>query len=173
MQSRVIVILPSLPDPEPIATLRRRFDPMADRLPPHISLVFPFESTLPAQQLQAHVQQAVRGFDSFPLRLRGITGSEGRYLFLNVKRGNDQLIELHDRLYTGPLWRHLSLAHTFVPHLTVGWLPDPEALRQALIVANSTDIQIDSRVTAVCVYDVAALDRAGLLESEVPLPSRD
>jgi hypothetical protein len=75
--------------------------------------VFPFDSELPTGQLRDHVQSCVAGLAPFPVRLSQVTGSEGEYLFLNIKRGNDELIALHDRLYTGPLERLLGGAGVF------------------------------------------------------------
>jgi 2'-5' RNA ligase len=165
---RVVVIFPPARDLEPIAPLRRRFDPLAALVPPHITLVFPFESELSTPQVRAHVEQAIGGIGSFPLRLGGITGSEARYLLLNVKRGNDAIIELHDRLYTGPLGDHLSLKHTYVPHLTVGRLPTAQAFEAALAAATAMDVGIETVASAVSVYRVEA-DSTRPLELEVPL----
>jgi 2'-5' RNA ligase len=151
MTRRAIVAFPALP-PEPIDMLRRRYDPLAGRVPPHITLVFPFESALPDDVLRRHVAAAVCGCTPFPVRFAGITGSEGEYLFLNVKRGNDALIALHDRLYSGALREHRSLAHTYLPHLTVGRLADRASFRQALADVSSLNVSVESAVTAVTVY---------------------
>ncbi len=82
--------------------------------------------------MKPNIEQAVHDIHPFQVRLQSITGHEGGYLFLNVTRGNDQLIELHDRLYSGPLAAHLSSEHTYVPHVTVGHLTDKTAFLEAL-----------------------------------------
>jgi 2'-5' RNA ligase len=151
MTRRAIVAFPALP-PEPIGMLRRRYDPLAERVPPHLTLVFPFESALLADVLRRHVADALDDCTPFPVRFAGITGSEGEYLFVNVKRGNDALIALHDRLYSGALREHRSLAHTYLPHLTVGRLADRASFRQALADVSSLKVSVESAVTAVTVY---------------------
>jgi 2'-5' RNA ligase len=73
---RAIVVFPNFADPaacEQIEGLRRRFDPLAAMIPVHITLVFPFASTLSADELVAHVQAATRGIAPFPVLLQGIT----------------------------------------------------------------------------------------------------
>jgi hypothetical protein len=65
-------------------------------VPAHITLVFPFESPLGTDELRAHIERMVQGIGPFPLCLAGVTGMNAEYLFLNVKRANDALIELHD-----------------------------------------------------------------------------
>jgi 2'-5' RNA ligase len=141
---------------QPIVELRRRYDPLAEQIDPHITLVFPFESPLPPQALRAHLVSAMCGVSAFPIRLAEITGHEAEYLFLNVKRGNDALIELHDRLYAGPLAEHRSMQHTYVPHVTVGRVSDPRVFRDALTEAGALMVQIDTRVAEVSIYDLEA-----------------
>lgn len=58
---RAIVILPRFEGLDRIEQFRRRYDPLASRIAPHITLVFPFESDLSADQLCAHMQQVIQG----------------------------------------------------------------------------------------------------------------
>lgn len=55
-----------------------------------------------------------------------------------------QTLDLHDRLYTGPLVPQLSLAHTFVPHMTIGRIADranfAAALEEAAVLAIDTHV---------------------------------
>jgi 2'-5' RNA ligase len=158
MPRRVIVIFPEIAAASPIFELRRRFDPLAELVPPHITLVFPFDSELTTGQLRDHVQSCVEGLAPFPVRLSQVTGSEGEYLFLNIKHGNDELIALHDRLYTGPLESLLAIEYTFTPHMTIGRLADLAAFREALESSRTLDLQIDIRVSELSTY---LIDAAG------------
>jgi 2'-5' RNA ligase len=101
MEKRAIVILPKFDNLHLVERLREQFDPLAPLIQAHITLVFPFESDLSTEQLLSHIQQAIHGIRPFTVQLQGITGHEDEYLFLNIIRGNDLLIELHDRLYSG------------------------------------------------------------------------
>lgn len=57
--------------------------------------------------------------------LNNITGDyRDGYLFLNVKKGNDNIIELHDKLYSGLLEKFIFRKVTYCPHLTVGRVLD-------------------------------------------------
>jgi len=170
MPRRAIVSFPELPEASPIFELRRRFDPLAELIPPHITLVFPFDSELTTEQLRDHVHRSVRGLAPFAVRLSQITGSEGEYLFLNVKLGNDAIIALHDRLYTGPLKRHLAVEHTFTPHLTVGRIADPVAFRDALALARTLDVQLDVQIADVSSYLIDAVG-SRRIELATPLAS--
>jgi 2'-5' RNA ligase len=135
-----IVIYPKFDHKNQIDQLRNQFDPLAAVLDPHITLVFPFESDLSLEQLKAHIQYAIQGILPFEIELQGITGSEGEYLFLNVKHGNDQIIEMHDRLYTGLLEPHLIREHTYIPHLTIGRLNNKAAFLSALEITQNMKV---------------------------------
>lgn len=81
-------------------------------------------------------------------------------MFLNVKRGNDQLIALHDRLYTGLLAPYRSLRHTFVPRMTVGRLVDPAAFAAALDAAPALTRTFTLTVEEITLYSIDGASRS-------------
>ena len=168
MTERVIVIFPRFSNPEPLHRLRSRFDPLAREIDLHLTLVFPFQSTLTTLELERHLVGAVKGMRPFPILLRDITGHDWEYLFLNVKQGNDSLIELHDRLYTGPLQPHFRQDHTFLPHLTVGRVRNPVTFHEALRTAAAVQECFETMVTEVVTYTIDDDGRRGV-ELTVPL----
>jgi 2'-5' RNA ligase len=163
MVSRAIVTFPDTPGIERIELLRRLFDPLARVIPAHVTLVFPFESQLPAATLRAHVERMSVGTRPFDLELNDVTAVEDEYVFLDVGPGRQQLIELHDRLYTGPLARHLSDKHVFRPHITLGRLREPEALATALAKAREL---VPASTAVVREITVVRLDGAAVAERE-------
>ena len=144
MPTRAIVIFPHARDLAEINRLRARFDPLARVIAPHITVVFPFNTDSGKVDLRAHVERTIGDVPAFIIRLAGITGGgdKGQYLFLNVELGSLGVIELHDRLYSGSLARHLSLDHPYVPHLTLGRVSDPAAFPDALAEASSANITL-------------------------------
>ncbi len=155
MEKRAIVVFPKFDGLHLIEQLRRRFDPLVSVIKAHITLVFPFESDLTTEQLHSHIRRAVHDIHPFRVRLQGIIEQEGGYLFLNVTRGNNQLIELHDRLYSGLLAAYLSSEHTYVPHVTVGHLTDRTAFVEALEATKAVNTSFQATVSEVTLYRVA------------------
>jgi 2'-5' RNA ligase len=165
---RVLVIFPELEDRSAIDDFRARFDPLAQLIPPHLTLVFPFEADLTTLAIRNHLRQSTMGMGPFPVRLQGVTGSGNEYLFLNVKRGNDQIVELHDRLYTGPLQRYLRRDLTFTPHLTIGRVRDAASWRAALAAAERFTDSWETVVDELAVYTIHP-DGTREVELRVPL----
>jgi 2'-5' RNA ligase len=151
---RAIVVFPAFTDPTPIERLRRAYDPLADFIAPHITLVFPFTSAIAIETLAAHMRRAARDLAPFEVTLREVTGHMEEYLFLNVKRGADQLVALHDRLYSGILTRYLAPEHTFTPHLTVGRLPTAERFALALVDARRMTERFTFGVDEIVAYRI-------------------
>ena len=153
---RVIVAYPQVADPAawaPVLAVRERFDPLASRIAPHLTLVFPFEDAMSDDELRAHIRQATSAVPAFDVSFAGITAHENEYLFLNVKRGNDTLIQLHDTLYSAALARHLVRRNTFVPHITVGRV-SVQGLSAALQATANLVSPIDARVDRLSVYRI-------------------
>jgi len=81
--------------------------------------------------------------------LKGITATPDKYLFLNIKKGNDNIIELHDRLYSGILREFMSRRNHYAPHLSVGRYRDEAGLQAALDDTESFEACFDAVVTNV------------------------
>lgn len=149
MMKRAIHLFPEFTNIEIIESLRRKYDPLFGLIPPHITLVFPFESDISAQLLQNHVCDVLKGFKPFFIRLQDFTATADQYLFLNVKNGNDQIIELHDRLYSGVLSIHRDPRFSFHPHLTIGKFANEENLLSAIVETTSNKSVFETTVSKI------------------------
>ncbi len=130
---RSILLFPEFSNHEVIGEIRNRYDPLASSIGPHITLVFPFVCDLTTEALAGHMQKAMISAKPFLLRFEGFSGDDrDGFLFLNVKRGNDDVIALHDRLYTDVLAPFLYRKLPYFPHLTVGRLRESAAFDRAL-----------------------------------------
>lgn len=156
MEKRVIVAFPTIQSVDEwaeILSVRDRFDPLARKIPAHITLMFPFESAMSNSELESHLRELVAQSRRFSVVFRGITAHENEYLFLNVKRGNDELVQLHDVLYSRALATHHVRRHTFVPHVTVGRVRSEE-LPEALEATADVNRPIQASIEAIAVYAV-------------------
>ena len=153
MQSWAIVIFPDFAPGQwaMIDRLRAAYDPLASSIAPHITLVFPFETTLSRDDLLTHIRASVAAIAPFEIVLRGVTGQEDEWLFLTVKRGNDEIIALHDRLYADPL---AGLKE--VPTLTVGHLTPGERFEAALAEACSLTETFQTTVREITAHRISA-----------------
>lgn len=117
---RAIVWFPEFPDGAPVERFRRRFDPAGEALPAHLTLVFPFATSLTVTQVASHVRRAVANWPIVPVTFRDVEGILEEYVILMVRERAEAVIALHDRLYRGVLQAHLREDIPYLPHLTVG-----------------------------------------------------
>ncbi len=118
MQHYAIVFFPKI-DTELIQTFRKKYDPLWNVIPPHITIVFPF-SDISESAVLNHLQIITKTIKPFQIRLHGFMKSFDHYLFLLIQQGKEEVYGVHDGLYTGPLASHLRSDIPFVPHMTLG-----------------------------------------------------
>lgn len=173
MVERCIIIFPQFENEYIIDKIREKNDPLFNHVRPHITLVFPFESSIETFQLREHITEQISECDKFKITLKDITPSIafGRYLFLNVHEGSGQIIDLHKRLYKGilkdyyPDWLKEGI---YLPHMTIGNFDSEEDLNKA--VAETKDLS-DTFKTIVDKVSVEIIDENedSIIETEVPL----
>jgi hypothetical protein len=93
---RAMVICPDCDELQPVTEFRRRWDPLADTVAPHLMLAFPFIDAISSTDLHHRFVQATRGIQPLRIHLADVSGSEGEHVCVNPKKGNDLLISLHD-----------------------------------------------------------------------------
>lgn len=113
----VVVLLPDSLD-RLIAPLRERYDPDYSIVGAHITVVFPFESERPINDISRLIHEVTASMTAFQVELSSIGDfyPEIPVIYWGVKK-NASIDELYKNLYTG---LDLALPHKqFCPHVTV------------------------------------------------------
>jgi 2'-5' RNA ligase len=166
---RSIIILPQFgSDTDLIQNIRHQYDPLASKIPPHITLVFPFESEISSDALRQHLKTSLEGFKSFSLKLQEISHEEG-YFFLNPIEGQEQIIKIHDLLYSGILTKFLSKEHDYKPHITVGRFKDLSAIQAAMKKLKHFDYEFTTEVNKITA-EIILDNLASEIDFEITLP---
>jgi 2'-5' RNA ligase len=116
---RALVWFPAAAGVADVERFRARHDPLAAALPAHLTLVFPFASSLGAIQVAAHVRRVVARWPALPVRYEGLGHFHADWVYLRVARGHAATVELHERLYRGALAPFLRRDLPYEPHLTI------------------------------------------------------
>ncbi|WP_055668653.1 2'-5' RNA ligase family protein [Desnuesiella massiliensis] len=172
MLKRCIMIFPKFENGQIIDRIRECYDPLARHVRPHITLVFPFDSNIKTDELKEHISSVLAEINPFEITLKGITpmNSFRKYLFLNIQKGNDEIVELHKRLYTGilqdyyPKWLK---GKTFLPHMTVGSLHNEEEFEKAINETRNTEDTFKSTVNEISV-EIIDENEDSIIELNIP-----
>jgi len=119
---RGIVWFPALPESPAahhIEAFRREHDPLAAKIPAHLTLVFPFPCTLTATQIAAHTRRIVAKWPPLPVVFRDVEGLLDEFVLLMARDRAEALTALHDELYTGVLRNFLRKEIAYNPHITI------------------------------------------------------
>ncbi|NKF05722.1 2'-5' RNA ligase family protein [Clostridium gasigenes] len=173
MLKRCIMIFPKFENVKIIDGIRDKYDPLAKNVRPHITLVFPFKSDIETGDLKKHISSVVSEIKPFEVILQGITPvkSFGNYLFLGIQKGNDKIIKLHEKLYTGILEVHYPewlKCGNFLPHMTVGCLDDNEIFKIATNDTKNIDNCFKTVVNEVSV-EIIDENQDSIIELKIPL----
>ncbi|HEX4886014.1 MAG TPA: 2'-5' RNA ligase family protein [Casimicrobiaceae bacterium] len=165
---RAVVAFPAgLPDA--VEAFRRTHDPQAAVLPAHVTLVFPFASSLTGVQVAAHVARVAAGWPALPITLRGIDAYAGQWVHARVTRGREAIVELHARLYRGALAAFLRREFEYEPHVTLGRATDAAACESMVDAARGRFAQpIDVVLRSLSIVALPA-DGAAVVEREIGL----
>lgn len=153
MSIRTIMIFPEFKNIHVINTIRKKYDPLAELVMPHITLVFPFESELTNEELSIYLKECLINIKPFVLELGGISKKEdkyGNYLFLNIKSGMDIIKNINNILYKGKL-KLFKPEEQYIPHMTVGKLSSKELLNQAFEDISNYNERFDTIVKKISV----------------------
>lgn len=120
----VVVYYPKL-DMSKVEDFRKKYDPYTNLVRAHITFVFPLpEDKIPKQVLVDHLSAIARKWKPFDIRMTDLSRSWEHWLFLDVEKGNQEIINLHDELYTGPLAPYLRIDLPYDPHIGLGLFTD-------------------------------------------------
>ena len=148
-----------------IQGIRGRYDPQFDLVGPHFTLVFGAEPSR-MSVLVAQMRDVGRRFSPFAFNLQQAQvfsqAATDHYVFLIPDLGARELVALHEALQFPPA------AHPpFMPHLTIGRLPnaaDADALAADL---NSAKRVVSGRVTRLSVTAVSGQHARALEDTEL------
>lgn len=117
---RSILIFPKFNNINLIQNVRKNYDRLANMLPPHITLAFPFTDEISNATLIAHLSTLLKNHSPFNVTFKGISLSDDNYIFLNCIKGHKQIINLHDEIYRKIIPTHLNTSIKYIPHITLG-----------------------------------------------------
>ena len=115
-----IVYYPDLKD-QRVDQFREEYDPYVRLIRDHLAIVFPFPAELGLDVLENHMLGALRKWNPFDVHFEGFEKSWDHWLFLTITKGEDELIAIHDDLYTCALAPFLREDIQFKPHVALGY----------------------------------------------------
>ncbi|MBC8141206.1 MAG: 2'-5' RNA ligase family protein [Armatimonadetes bacterium] len=162
----------SLSDSERLANFRARFDPLHGKIPPHITLVFPFALAEGDAGFAVETTRRIaERFVQFPATFGAPILSSDGYALLPLARGAGAVRDLHNALYateTFALFLNTDIA--YVPHVTIGRTAPSDAKRTADITAAFTEWGATDQASVTWVIvESFGMDEVSFVEAAISL----
>ena len=168
--TRYLYLRPEHPRLPWIQDLRRRYDPLAEKVPPHLTVVFPFPDPRSPTRLVSLLNEFLPT-RTFSFSLSGPV-RDGEYLYFPVDEGKEMLAILHDALYEALPPGLLSPGRPYVPHLTFGRCRTPEEGDRILRELRRFDREGEGEIVGAVIGHLEEPDGAELIEYEKKLKFR-
>lgn len=121
---RDILLFPKIKNIEIIQNTRLKYDRLANKINPHITIVFPFEDEITNEELYNKLILLTKDVKCFNISLKGIVLTNDKYVILRVIVGNDKIKKLHDCIYKNVFPKYLRNDIEYIPHITLGQAKD-------------------------------------------------
>lgn len=147
------MIFPKFENIEIINSIRKKYDPLAKLVAPHITIVFPFESNFSNEELERILEKRLEGIHPFEIELCGFHKCEdrfGNYLFLDMIKGKETITKIHNHLYNNEL-SAFDLGLEYIPHITVGKIDDIQELNNAYEEIRNINCSFVSMIDTISV----------------------
>lgn len=127
---RDILIFPNFKGIEKIQTIRNKYDELANIIPPHITLAFPFKLPISNEELKEQLEQILRRHEKIDITCEGISFIKDEtinkyYIFLNINEGNKTIKNIHKDIYEKVL--KIPKPSNYIPHITLGTVNEIDA----------------------------------------------
>lgn len=140
---------------------RQQYDPLANLIEPHITLVFPFDDeTIRLDDLKAIMDETINGQQSFKVSFQGYCAVDD-YIFLEMKNGQNIIRKLHDALYGETKFsKHLHPTIPYQPYIRVGRVESVEQAKQIADMLNEEQISFETHVDFISVEEIGSNDES-------------
>jgi 2'-5' RNA ligase len=165
------MLFPQFENIKIINSIREKYDPLATKVRPHITLVFPFESNLLKEKIEDHCRKALSPMRPFKLKMGQAVLMDDGLIFLSVAEGGGEIKRMHRSLYTGvfeqyrPHWLHGA---AYLPHMTIGKAANKKSTTKYLEEFNRSGTRFSTIADTVSVEIINA-DESSIIESEIRL----
>ncbi|HDX9579722.1 TPA: 2'-5' RNA ligase family protein [Bacillus pseudomycoides] len=171
MMQRTILLFLNSDDLYEIEEIRRDHDPLFGLIAPHITLIFPFASEVSNEILKEHIETNISNMNPFYITLNPIVANTKEYLFLLIEEGKENIIELHNKLYTDFLQSFLHKEIPYRPHVTVGRKNDKEMALHVIKGLHPLRDTIRFTIEKITVESIGENEES-IIEFEVQLPTK-
>lgn len=118
-----ILIFPKFKNMNKIQKIRKKYDELAEILPPHITIIFPSKIDFNNKEIKNKLIDIVKKYSCFKIKCNGLTFVKDKkinkyYIYLNIIDGEDMIRDMSMDIYNNLLDKEIP--NEYFPHITLG-----------------------------------------------------
>ena len=138
-----------------IQSYRKENDSLFHVVKPHFTIVFP-ANNITAEAFIDEIRKLAEGQTVIDFEITNTLVHKDDFRdhyheFLVLGKGNEEIIQLHDRLYAGLLLPYLRADIKYIPHISIGNSTDRDICEQRISSFNTTPIR--GRISELTIAD--------------------
>ncbi|MBP5493016.1 MAG: 2'-5' RNA ligase family protein [Clostridiales bacterium] len=158
----------NFPNIDKIKEIQKKYYDIADKIDPHIAVVFPFDSDISDEELYEKLSKVVENYKPFKIKCHGVSTPVGEpnYRFLDVVENRDIIKKMSDDIYKSIIPEHLEHRdkHNYVPHISLANMPLDKEIELddtfEMIVDSLYVERIGSNDESIKLYDIRLNERS-------------
>lgn len=160
MLKRTIMIFPrfSKRSRTILQKIRRDFDPLWDKVAPHITLVFPFESSLSKDEIAKIIKESLSGVSRFCIRVSSFERFDTGHVYLKIVDGEECLLTIIRDFYDSEVLSKYrpNFYDVLKPHITVAFFNDKAQMDAAFPIIQQWNVEEEIRIKEIAVEIIGA-----------------
>ena len=124
---RDILIMVNFPNIDKIKEIQKSYYDIADKIDPHIAVVFPFDSDISDEELYEKLSKVLEKYEPFKITCYGVSTpvGESNYRFLNIIENKDIIKKMSDDIYKNIIPEKLEYRdkYNYDPHISLANKP--------------------------------------------------
>ena len=141
---RVILIMVNFSNINKIKEIQKKYYDIADKIEPHIAVVFPFDSEISDEELYNKLNEVLSKYRPFKIVCHGVStpAQESNYRFLNIVESKDIIKNISDDIYRKIIPEHLQYRdkYNYDPHISLANKP----LDKEIELEDTFEMVVDS-----------------------------
>ncbi len=144
-------------DFEWIQSWREKNDELFRIVAPHFTIVFAVDGE-PEEEFIKEIEVQAKGFGKIEFEIKRAMIHKDEFIdlyhqFLVPGKGYDEIVTLHDKLYSGRLLPHWKRDIEYIPHLTIGNSKDKSKCEQDVDELNDEELFITGKIESLVIAD--------------------
>lgn len=151
---RAVYIFPDFNNTGKIENIRRIYDSDYKNIRPHIVILPIFKSNLTKNEMHKLLLDAIQGINPFLITARSISYASDNCLYLQIKKGNDELILIRDLVgFFMPNEIDIS-SELYIPGICIGRFTNSEDTLFAAKSLREFNFTFEVRISSISSYIV-------------------